>query len=168
MQIFDFFHFFQTSLFRSKKHSFLFRISKNNLLWLDFPKKPLWKKRPFFYQNHGLTPLQIFEFFIWENGRFFDKNHGLTPLQIFDFLHFIQTLLFQSKKHSFLSRMSKNDLWWLDFPKKTHVRKRSIFCQKPWTNPFENFRFFWTCFILYYSGLKIISISWTFLTKPLD
>ena len=110
LQIFDFLHFFQTSLFRSKKHSFLFRISKSNLLWLDFPKKPLWKKRPFFYQNHGLTPLQIFEFFIWENGRFFDKNHGLTPLQIFDFLQFIQTLLFRSKKHSFLSRISKNDL----------------------------------------------------------
>ena len=48
----------------------------------------------------------------------FDKNHGLTPLQIFDFLHFFQTLIFWSKQHSFLSRISKNDLLWLDFPKK--------------------------------------------------
>ena len=48
----------------------------------------------------------------------FDKNHGLTPLQIFDFLDFFQTLIFRSKKHSFLSRISKNDLLWLDFPTK--------------------------------------------------
>ena len=94
LQIFHFLIFFQTLLFRSKKHYFPSRISKNDLLWLDFPKKH-----------------------IWEKWRFFDKNHGVNHLQMFDFLDFFQTLIFWSKMHSFLSRISKNDLLWLDFPK---------------------------------------------------
>ena len=50
---------------------------------------------------------------------FFDRNHGLTPLQIFEFLDFFRTLLFRSKKHSFLSRISKSDFFVARFPQKT-------------------------------------------------
>ena len=39
---------------------------------------------------------------------FFKKNNGLTPLQNVDFLKFFRTSLLWSKKHSFLSRISKN------------------------------------------------------------
>ena len=38
LQIFEFVDFFQTLLFRFKKHSFLSRILKNPLLLLDFLK----------------------------------------------------------------------------------------------------------------------------------
>ena len=45
---------------------------------------------------------------IREKGRFIDKNHGLTPLQKVDFLEFFRTFFLWSKKHSFLSTISKN------------------------------------------------------------
>ena len=96
MQIFEFVDFFQTLLFRFKKHSFLSRILKNPLLWLDFLKITHEKK-----------------------VYFFDRNYGLTPLQIFEFLFFFRTLLFRSKKHSFLSRISKSDFFVVRFPPKT-------------------------------------------------
>ena len=96
MQIFEFVDLFQTLLFRFKKHSFLSRILKNPLLWLHF-----------------------FKNYTWEKGRFFDRNHWLTPLQIFEFLVFFRTLLFRSKKHSFLSRISKSDFFVVRFPPKT-------------------------------------------------
>ena len=40
--------------------------------------------------------------------------------------------------------------------KKKHIRKRSIFWQKPWTNPFAKCRFFFTLQELHFSGLKSI------------
>ena len=83
----------------------------------------------------------------WGKGRYFEKNHGLTPLQNADFFYFLRTSLFRSKKHSFLSRISKTLSFWLFFcQKKKHIRKRSIFWEKPWTNPFGKCRFsssFW-------------------------
>ena len=60
-----FLDFFRTSLFRSKKHSFLSRILKN----LSFS-------------------LSLSKINIWENRRVFDKNYGLTPLQNVHFLNF--------------------------------------------------------------------------------
>ena len=82
LQNYDFFHLFRTSLFRSKNYSFLSRVSKHVSFWISLLKKNLWEK-----------------------GRFFEKNHGLTPLQNFDFFHFFRTLLFRSKKHSFPTRV---------------------------------------------------------------
>ena len=38
--------------------------------------------------------------------------------------------------------------------KKKHIRKRSIFWQKPWTNPFAKCRFFSTLWELYFWGPK--------------
>ena len=71
----------------------------------------------------------------------FDKNHGLNPLQSVDVFDFFRTSLFRSKKHSLLSRISKNVSFWLFFAEKKHIRKRSIFLNKPWTNPFGKCRF---------------------------
>ena len=118
-----FFDFVKTSLLRSKKLSFLSRISKN-VSFLLFC--------------------------------FFDKHHGLTPLQNVDSLEFYRTFLFWSEKHSFLCRISKNGSFWLFLLKKRHIRKRSIFWQKPWTNPFAKCRFFFTLLELHFSGLKSI------------
>ena len=55
--------------------------------------------------------------------RFCDKDHGLTPLQNVDSLEFIRTFLFWSKKHSFLSRISKTLSFWLFLVKKTYKKK---------------------------------------------
>ena len=141
-----FFYFARTSLFRSKKHSFLSRISKNVSFWLFLVKKKM-RKRSIFWQKPWTNPFAKFRFFrvfynftfqvqkafftiqnikkmflfgffcwkkkIWEKGRFFDKNHGLTPLQSVHFFEFFRTSLFRSKKHSFLSRISKNACFWL-------------------------------------------------------
>ena len=92
----------------------------------------------------------------WGKGRYFEKNHGLTPLQNVDFFDFLRTSLFRSKKHSFLSRRSKNVSFWLFFAQKKHMRKRSIFLQKPWTNPFAKCQYFLTLLELHFSGLKSI------------
>ena len=52
----DVFDFFRTLLFRSKKHSFLSRISKNVSSWLFWLKKKEWKKGRFFEKNHAKCP----------------------------------------------------------------------------------------------------------------
>ena len=133
MQSVDFFDFFRTSLFRSKKHSLLSRISKNVSFWLFLAKKN-----------------------IWEKGRFFDKNHGLNVLQNVDFFDFFRTSLFRSKKHSLLSRISKNVSFWLFFAEKKHIRNRSIFWQKPFTNPFAKCGFFELLLELHFSGVTSV------------
>ena len=133
LQSVDFFDFFRTSLFRSKKHSLLSRISKNVSFWLFLAKKN-----------------------IWEKGRFFDKNHGLNVLQNVDFFDFFRTLLFRCKKDSLLSRISKNVSFWLFFAVKKHIRKRSIFWQKPFTNPFAKCGFFQLLLELHFSGVKSV------------
>ena len=146
-KISTFLDFFETSLFWSKRHSSLSRIPKNDLFWLHLSKNyTCWKVR-FVDQNHGLTPLENFDFstflkfyfsglksilfypeyqrsflawfaHTWCKVRFFYKNYGLTPLENHDFLDLLDTSLFWSKKHSLLFRISKNDLYWLDLPKK--------------------------------------------------
>ena len=103
----DFFDFFRTSLFRSKKHSLLSRISKNVSFWLFLAKKN-----------------------IWEKGRFFDKKHGLNVLKNVDFFDFFRTLLFRCKKHSLLSRISKNVSFWLFFAEKRTYKKQVDFLTK--------------------------------------
>ena len=91
---------------------------KNNLFWLNLPKK-----------------------YPWENIRIFEKNHGLANLENLGFLDLIKTSLFWSKKYSFLSTISKNDLFWLICPKNTH-EKIFEFVTKTWTNRFGTFGFF--------------------------
>ena len=103
MQNVDFFRFARVSLFRSKKHSLLFRISKKGSLWFFLLKKN-----------------------IEEKSQIFDKNHGLAPLQNVDFLDFLRTFLLWPKKHSFLSRVYKNVSFWLFLFKRTDEEKVDI------------------------------------------
>ena len=65
---------FRTSICRSKNHSFLSKISKNDLYKLVFPKKSKWEK-------------------VW----CLDKNRGLSPLENVDGLHFLTFYFFGLK-----------------------------------------------------------------------
>ena len=79
-----------------------------------------------------------------------------NPLHNVDFSKFFRTYPLWSKKHSFLSRISKIFLSAFCCSKKKHMRKRSIFWQKPWTNPFKKCRYFLTLLEIHFSGLKRI------------
>ena len=71
------------------------------------------------------------------------------------FFDFVRTSLLRSKKHYYLSRISKNVSFWLFLLKKA-CKKRSISSQKPWTNPFAKCQYFLTFLELHFSGLKRI------------
>ena len=75
-------------------------------------------------------------------------------MQNVDFLKLFRTYLSSSKKHSFLSRITKNVFFCFFFAQKKHMRKRSIFWQKPWTNPLAKCRFFPTVWELHFWGRK--------------
>ena len=75
------------------------------------------------YQKMFLYGFFLLEKNTWEKGRFFDKSHELIPLQNVDFFYFARTSLFRSKKHSFLSRRSKNVSFWLSLLKRTDKEK---------------------------------------------
>ena len=115
---FDFLDSFKNSLFWSKKHSFLSRISQNHLILLNLPNK-----------------------YLWENIRFFHRNHGLTPLEIFDFSDFSKTSLLMSKQHSYLSKISKNRLFLLNLPNKYLWENIRFFHKNHKLTPLENFDF---------------------------
>ena len=119
LQNVDFFDFARVSLFRFKKHFFLSRISKNVSLWLFLHKRN-----------------------IWEKGRFFDKTHGLTPLQNVDFFRLCENFTFEVQKTLFSIQNIKKCFFHAFLLKKKLIRKRSIFWQNPWTNPFAKCRFF--------------------------
>ena len=128
-----FFDFLRTSLLRSKELFFLSRISKNVSLWL-FAKKETYQKKVDFLTK--------------------TMNYPLCKMSIF--LEFFRSFVLWSKKHSFLSRISKNISLWLFFAQKKHMRKRSMFWQKPLTNPFAKCRYSLTLLELHFSGLKSI------------
>ena len=71
-----------------------------------------------------------------EKWPFLDKNHGLTPLENFEFFPFIKTLFFLSRKHSILSKIMPNSFCLILRKKQTW--NVAIFWQTPWTNPFGN------------------------------
>ena len=101
----------------------------------------------------------------WAKGPFFEKNHGLTPLQNVDFFDFARSSVLRSNKLYFLSRTSKNLSFWLFLLKKRHIRKRSIFSQKPWTNPFAKCHFSGLKSILFYPDYQKMFLSSLFLLK---
>ena len=101
---FLFFGLFLTLLFWSRKLSCLFRIWKNDLLWLHITK-----------------------IHTWEKGRFLTKTIDYRLCKFALFCTFCKL---------YYSRLRCR----LGFPRKTHMRKRSIFWQKPWSNLFANNR----------------------------
>ena len=72
------------------------------------------------------------------------------------FFRLFRTSLFRSKNYSFLTRIWKNLSFWLFWLNKKHMKKRSIFGQKPWTNPFAKWRFVFTLWELHFLALKSI------------
>ena len=120
MQNVDFFDFFGSSLYRSKKYSFLSRISKKFSFWLVWLKKKHIKKK----------------------GQFFGKNHELTALENVDFFRLCKNFTYVMQK-AFSSIQNIKECFFLAFlARKKTYEKRSIFWQKPWTNPFAKERFF--------------------------
>ena len=71
------------------------------------------------------------------------------------FLDLIKTSVFWSKKCSFLSTISKNDLFWLICSKNTH-EKIFEFVTKTWTNRFGTFGFLAFSVKLYFPFVKSI------------
>ena len=131
-----------------------------------FPNKTHMKKRSSFWQKPWTNPVANFPF---------DKLFSNITIPVLKPLFSIQNI----KKRFFMAR----------FPTKTPMRKMETFCQKSWTNPFENSRFFLLFFPIYYSRLKRILLyseykkmtfcgyishksacekKGDFLTKPLD
>ena len=76
----------------------------------------------------------------------------------FDFLDFTKTSLLMSKKHSYLSRISKNRLFLLNLPNKYLWENIRFFHKNHELTPLENFDFFsffktshfWSKHILFY------------------
>ena len=153
-----FWTFFKTSLFRSKKDFFVSKILNNVLFSLSLIKTIIWENRRFYDKNIGLTPLQN-AFFSIQNIKtcfvlalfaqikdmkkksFFYKNHGLTPFQNFDFWTFFKTSLFRSKKHFFLSRISKNVFFRRSLVKTNIWEKRRVFDKNHGVTPLQNVDF---------------------------
>ena len=118
LQNVDFLDFFRTSLFRSKKHSFLSRILKN----LSF--------------SLSLTKINI-----WENRRFFDKNHELTPLQKVHFWTFLKLYFSGLKSIFFLFRISKNVFFRRSMIKTNIWGKCRVFDKNYGLTPLQNVHF---------------------------
>ena len=114
----EFFDFFKTLFFVSRKHSLLTRTMRKTFL-------------------SSYLAEQKFKMAI-----FFDKNHGLIPLKIVELFLLSKNFFFLSRKHSLLSKIMRSRLICLILRRKTKVEK-AIFGRKPWTNPFGKFFFFY-------------------------
>ena len=113
------FRLFLTSCFYSlEKRFFVLEYRKRYFFWPILPKKKSEEKWPFLDQNHGLTPLEIPQFF--------------------DFLIF---LFLQLRKAFFRSRISLKTFSW---PILAQIKppKMATFGPKPWVNPFGKMSIF--------------------------
>ena len=118
-----FFRLSENFIFRSKKLYVLSRISKNVSLLL-FPQEKIYKKKVDFLtktMDKPLSKMSIFSTF-WEL-----KFSGLKSI-----------LFYPQYQKIFLSGF---------FCSRKHMKKRSIFWQKPGTNPFAKCRFFLEFFL---------------------
>ena len=78
-------------------------------------------------------------------------------MQNVDFLEFLRTFLLWSKKHSFLSRISKKVSFWLFLLKKKNIWEKGRFFDKNHRlTPWQNVHFFFTLQRLQFSGLKSV------------
>ena len=68
-----------------------------------------------------------------------DKNHGVTPLEKFEFFDFLNSCFYSLEKRFLLQNIAK-DIFLAYIRKK--VGKIAIFGQKPWVNPFGNMSIF--------------------------
>ena len=87
---------FKTWIFWSKIILFYPEYQKKKVFSdLNTPKKPKWEK-------------------VW----YLEKNHRLSPFENLAVLHFLKLFFFWSQNHSFLSRILKNNIFWLEISKK--------------------------------------------------
>ena len=93
-----------------------------NFEFLDFFKSFFfWCRKDFFIQNNKKTIFSCLicpKYIDHKKSDFFYESHGLTPLENFDFVDFFKTSFFWSRKHSYFSRISQHDPLWLVLPKK--------------------------------------------------
>ena len=91
----------------------------------------------------------------------FGQESWTTPFKNLRFFtHFLKSSLFCSKKYSFLSRISKKkSIFWLEYTKKTQMRKSLIFGKKPQIIPFWKSR----CFALFKTFFFLVSESFFFI-----
>ena len=102
----------------------------------------------------------------------FHRNHGLTPLENFDFSDFSKTSLLMSKQHSYLSRISKNRLFLLNLPNK-YLWENIRFFHKNHELTMKNFDFlgffktlhFWSKHILFSPQYQKTIFFWLNLPK---
>ena len=71
-----------------------------------------------------------------------------------DFFRLCENFTFEVQRTFFSIQNIKKCFFMAFLLKKKHIRKRSIFWQKPWTNPFGKCRFFSTLWELLFSGPK--------------
>ena len=103
----------------------------------------------------------------------FHRNHGLTPLENFDFSDFSKTSLLMSKQHSYLSRISKNRLFLLNLPNKYLWENIRFFHKNHELTPLKNFDFlgffktshFWSKHILFSPQYQKTIFFWLNLPK---
>ena len=94
------------------------------------------------YQKSFLSGLFGSKKNIWKKGQFFGKKHELTALENVDFFRLCENFTYVMQK-AFSSIQNIKECFFLAFlARKKTYEKRSIFWQKPWTNPFAKERFF--------------------------
>ena len=94
-----------------------------------------------------------------KKGRCFDKNHELTSLQNVVFFRLSENFIFEVQKTLCSFQNIKKCFLWLFLLKKKHMRKRSIFWQKPCTNPLQNVDFFYFARISLFGSKKLSLLS---------
>ena len=110
-QFFDFLIFWFLDL---RKAFFRSRIWSKTFSWSILPKKKKLEKWSFLDQNHGLTPLEKWQFFV-----------------------FLNLLLSQPRKAFFRFIISKKTFSWPILKEKKEAAKMAMFVPKPWVNPFR-------------------------------
>ena len=76
-----------------------------------------------------------------EKWPFLDQNHGLTPLEIPQFFDFLNFLFLQLRKAFFRSRISLKTFSW-PILAQIKLPKMATFGPKPWVNPFGKMSIF--------------------------
>ena len=77
-----------------------------------------------------------------EKWPIFDQNHGLTPLEKWQFFDFLNFLFLYPKKAIYRSKISQNTFSRPILPLKKRMEKWPIFDQNHGVTPFEKWQFF--------------------------
>ena len=112
-----------------------------------------------------------------EKWSIFDQNHGLTPLEKWQFFHFLIFCFYSVKRRFFVLEYLKTH-----FPSVYCLRKKfgkmPNFWPKPWTNPFEKMTIFplfellvfiaWKHVFSFYNIVKLIFLAYIALKQKIE